>query len=206
MKKKLFVLAVLMMCLAGSKFLSAAVMDPAAKPEMTAEQKAMQERMMEYTKLNAHHDLFKSFEGKWTTHGKFWMDPQGPAEESDGTSESKIIMGGRFLEQNFTGTAMGQPFEGRGILGYDNIKKEYTSIWFDNMATGIMTGSGQYDESAKTLTTEGSMSCPMTNEKNRWYKDTLTVMDADNYKYESYMKDKDGKEYKGMEITYTRIK
>ena len=43
---------------------------------------------------------------------------------------------------------------------------------------------------------------PMTEEQ----KAMQAKMDADQYAYESYMKDKDGKEYKGMIITYQRIK
>ena len=179
-------------------------MAPAAGAEMTPEQKEMQSRMKEYSTVNEHHDVLKSLEGKWITHVKFWMDPKGPAQESDGTSEAKMILSGHVLEQTFTGTFMGQPFEGRGIIGYDNMKKEYTSIWFDNMATGIETGSGQYDAEKKTMTAEGSMSCPITNDTHRWHKDTTTIVDADHYTYESYLKDKDGNEYKGMEISYTR--
>jgi hypothetical protein len=163
-------------------------------------------RMKEYTTPNENHQLLEHLAGNWTTAAKFWMDPKAEPETSNGTSSAKMIMGGRFLEQNFTGTAMGQPFEGRGLLGYDNLKKEFTSVWFDNMATGIMTGSGKYDDVAKTITSEGSMSCPITNETHRWYKDVTTWIDDDHYKYESYMKDKDGQEFKGMEITYTRQK
>lgn len=175
---------------------------PAA--EMTEEQKAMQARMQEFTTVNANHEALKALEGKWTTHAKFWMDPKGPAEESDGTSEAKMIMNGRFLEQNFTGTIMGQPYEGRGTMGYDNMKKEYVTTWLDNMGTGIMTSAGQFDADKKVLTTEGSMSCPVVGDGHRWYKEILTIVDADHYTYESYMKDKDGNEYKGMEIVYTR--
>ena len=177
-------------------------MDPST---MTDEQKAMQARMMEFTKVNEHHDFLKSLAGTWKTSCKFWMDPNGKPEESEGTSEAKVIMGGRFLEQTFNGTAMGQPFEGRGILGYDNMKKEYTSIWFDNMATGIMTGAGQYNPDTKTLAAEGSMSCPISQETHRWYRDVTTLTDADHYMYETFMKDKDGKEFKSMIITYTKV-
>lgn len=176
-----------------------------AAPEMTEEQKVTMEHMKEFSTINEHHDLLKSLAGTWKTNVKFWMDPAGKPEESEGTSESKIIMGGRFVEQSFTGTAMGQPFEGRGLVGYDNLKKEYTSIWFDNMSTGIMTGAGQYDPAAKTLTAEGSMSCPVTQETHRWYKDVTTFTDEDHYTYESFMRDKDGKEYKAMSITYSKV-
>lgn len=202
-----------MLVLSGLLFLSVqsnGFCDQAAKAsaaaEISPEQKAMQERMMSYTTVNENHDFLKKLEGKWKATVKFWMDPAGEPEVSVGTSDAKIIMGGRFLEQAFVGTAMGQPFEGRGILGYDNLKQEYTSIWFDNMATGIMAGSGQYDPETKMLTSEGSMSCPITEEKHRWMKDVTSIKDEDNYIYETYMKDKDGNEFRSMEIVYERIK
>ena len=186
--------------------LSAEAAAPAKPIEMTEEQKAMQARMQEYSTINEHHAFLKSLEGKWGTHVKFWMDPKGPAEESDGISDAKVILDGHFLEQNFTGTAMGKPFEGRGILGYDNLRKQYVGIWLDNMATGIMTSSGQYDEASKVLKAEGSMSCPITNETNRWYREVTTITDADHYLYETYMKGADGNEFKAMEISYSRMK
>jgi hypothetical protein len=175
-------------------------------PVMSAEQQAMMARMKEYTTPNQNHEVLKSLAGVWKANVKFWMSPNTPPEESQGTSDNRIIMGGRFLEENFTGTAMGQPFEGRGILGYDNIKKEYTSIWLDNMATGIMLGSDKYDPVTKTIAGEGSMSCPITNETHRWYRDLTTIVDADHYKYETFMKDEKGQEFKGMEINFSRAK
>ena len=173
---------------------------------MSEEQKAAQARMQEYSTPNANHEILKSLTGSWKAHVKFWIDPKAEPQETDGVSESKMIMNGRFLEQVYIGTMMGQPFEGRGIYGYDNLRKEFAGLWFDSMATGMMTSSAKYDPVAKTLTEEGSMSCPITNETHRWYKAITTIVDADHYTYESYMKDKDGQEFKGMIITYTRTK
>jgi hypothetical protein len=171
---------------------------------MSPEQKEMQARMQEYASPNANHEVLKSLVGNWKAHVKFWMDPKEEAQESDGTSETALIMGGRFVEQSYHGSIMGQPFEGRAIYGYDNLRKEYTGLWLDNFATGIMVSAGKYDPAAKTLTEEGSMSYPITNDAHRWYKAVTTFTDVDHYTYESYMKDKDGKEFKGMIITYTR--
>ena len=175
-----------------------------AQPVMTEEQKAMQARMQEYMTVNEHHDFLKSLAGSWKTKCTFWMDPKGAPMESDGTSEARMIMDGHFLEQSFAGTAMGKPFEGRGVYGYDNMRKEYTGIWFDNMATGIMASAGQYDPKTKVMAEEGSMSCPITNETHRSYRTVTTVIDADHYTYETFMKDPDGKEFRSMLIIYTR--
>ncbi|MBL8013905.1 MAG: DUF1579 family protein, partial [Candidatus Omnitrophica bacterium] len=120
-----------------------------AKEAPASEQEqAMHQKMMAYSTTNEHHAFLKTLEGRWTAQVSFWMDPSGAPEVSQGTSDAKVIMNGRFLEQTFNGTTMGQPFEGRSILGYDNLKKEYVNVWFDNMATGMVTSQGQYDSSA----------------------------------------------------------
>ena len=171
---------------------------------MTEEQKVMQAKMQEYSTPNANHEVLKSLIGSWKANVTFWMDPKGEPQVSEGTSETTLIMDGRFVEQSYHGSMMGQPFEGRGIYGYDNLRKEYTGLWLDNFATGVMVSAGKYDAAAKTLTEEGSMSCPITNEAHRWYKAVTTFTDADHYTYESFMKDKDGKEFRSMIISYTR--
>ena len=72
------------------------------------------------------------------------------------------------------------------------------------MATGIMTGTGQFDAATNTMTEQGEMSCPMTGETNRLYRTVLSIMDADHHTYENYMRGPDGQEYRAMEILYTR--
>lgn len=176
----------------------------AAEGEMTEEQKAKMASMQAYSTVSEHHAVLKALEGKWATTVKFWMDPKGEPQESAGTSESTLIFGGRFLEQKFSSDMMGQPFEGRGIFGYDNMRKEYTGLWFDNMSTGIMVSAAQYDAQAKVFAESGSMSCPLTNETHREYRAVTTLVDADHYTYETYMKDEEGNEFKSMIITYTR--
>ena len=201
---KIVVLSVFLLMGAAAGF--AEGMAPAAQGEMTEEQKAIQARMQEYATPNANHEFLNSLAGTWKANVKFWMDPKSEPIESEGTSEAKMIMGGRFLEQTFSGSAMGQPFEGRGLYGYDNMRKEYIVLWFDNMATGIMRSSAKYNSETKVMAEEGSMSCPITNENHRWYRGATTIIDAEHYTYETFMKNKDGQEFRSMVITYTRAK
>ena len=110
------------------------------------------------------------------------------------------------LFRSFKGDWAGQPFEGLGFLGYDKMKKEYVSIWMDNMSTGIFSGSGQYDAATKTITETGTFSCPATGEKNMWYRSEWKFVSNDQNTFSMFMKDKDGKEFKSMEIVYKRAK
>lgn len=181
--------------------------DMPATPEMSAEEKAKHDEMMAkwmaYATPNENHKVLEQLAGNWDTSMKVWMPGKETAEESTGTSSIQTIMGGRFIQQTFAGTHMGQPFEGIGITGYDNQKKKYQSIWIDNMGTGMMTSTMNYDAAAKTFSEEGSFSCPMKGEDLN-YRAVIKIIDETHYSYEMFTTDETGKESKMMEIQYTR--
>ena len=151
------------------------------------------------------HKALEPFVGNWTYTAQWWMAPDGPPESMMGTVSNSLIFGGRFLKQEFRGVSADQPpFEGLGFVGYDNIRKEYQTVWFDNMATGMMVGSGQFDAVSKSLTDQGDFSCPLTGETHRKFRTVWKVIDQDHNVYENHMSTPDGKEYKAMVISYTR--
>ncbi|NLE39381.1 MAG: DUF1579 domain-containing protein, partial [Pirellulaceae bacterium] len=94
-------------------------------------------------------------------------------------------------------------FEGMGLIGYDNGRKKYTSIWACSMGTGICTGLGAADESGKKFTFHTKSYCPMEKkvvkgrEEVRLESDNKVVM-------ESYVIDDEGKETKVMKIVTVR--
>lgn len=155
---------------------------------------------------NENHEVLKAFVGTWSYTGSFWMAPDAPPEAMIGTAECKMAYDGRFLKQKITGPWMGSTFEGLGFIGYDNIKEAYVSTWLDNSTTGIMLVMGEYDAATKTLEFEGTMSCPMTGEKERYYRSQWTVYDEDSNTYTSYSRGPDGAEFKSMVLTYTRVR
>ena len=162
------------------------------------------EKWKEYAAPNENHKVLDAFAGNWDYTVKWWSSPNSEPEISKGTSEVKWIMGGRFLEQTAQGTSMGQPFEGMGITGYDNAKKEYVSMWIDNMGTGLMTSSGKYEPSTKTFEEKGTFTQPEMDETT--FRGVTKIINDDKFVYEMYTKDKDWKEYKALEIIYTRKK
>ncbi len=153
---------------------------------------------------NENHKVLDAFAGDWNYTSTMRMTPDAQPMEMKGTTSSKWILDGRFLQGETKGEWMGEPFNGIAIAGYDNVKEEYNSLWIDNMATGMMVSSGKYDPATKTITEEGTFSCPMTGKKDMAFRSELKSIDADNYTYSMYQKAEDGTEFKGMEITYTR--
>ena len=167
----------------------------------------MQAMMDIYAKLGtpgAPHKVLASMAGSWITKIKSWMEPDKPPMESTGTSEQKMVLGGRFLQQDFAGEMMGSPFTGIGVTGYDNHTKKYVSTWIDSMGTAILFFEGTASADGKTITQESHYDDPIKGPM-KWRSVTRIVGD-NNHVFEMYSTDKRGKEEKMMEITYTRKK
>ncbi len=185
-----------------------APMVPPVVEALTAKEKAEQEadmmaKMQEASTPGKGHERLEPLIGKWTYSMKWWKDPNAEPEISTGTSEAQWILGGRFVKEKVNGTAMGQPFEGIGFVGYDNVKDEYVSIWMDNMSTGIMKAKGSYDEATHTLSEEGKFSCPIADGPLAYRSETKFMEDGGRMTT-MYMAGPDGKEMKAMELTYTK--
>jgi hypothetical protein len=176
-------------------------------PAMDPAKQAAMEAMQRLGSPSEGHAALQPLAGTWTYTLQWWMTPEESPQSMAGTAVNTLIFGGRFLKQEIRGEPMeeGQPpFEGLGFTGYDNLRQEYQSVWFDNMITGMMRGAGSFDAATKTLTDTGDFSCPMTGETHRWYRSAWTVVDADHTTYESYSRTPEGQEFKSMEIRYTR--
>ena len=176
----------------------AAMKDAAMKAEMA--------KMAEWTTPGAEHAVLKVLEGNWNVSSRFWMKPGDKEEKSTATSSFAWILNGRFLTQKYMGNWAGQPFEGQGTVGYDKIRKEYVSTWLDNMSTGMSVGKSQFDAKSKTFAETGNYSCPITGEKDKWYRSEWTIKSDNKTIYSMWTKDEKGKEYKTMELTYERAK
>jgi hypothetical protein len=187
-------------------FMTFAIVGSAEEKASDQNQEAAMAKWKKYAARSENHKLLDFFVGEWDYTVKSWMSPDAKPEVSKGTSEVKWIMGGRFLEQSVKGegSSKQQPFRGMGILGYNNAKKQYNSVWIDNMGTGMMLGSGSYDPSTKTFTDKGTFTDPVQGEKS--YKSATTIINKDRYTYEMYTTGPDGKEFRMLEIVFLRKK
>ena len=158
------------------------------------------EAMMKLAAPGAPHEMLKKSVGTWKTSVKSYMAPGEPMT-TEGQSELKMTLGDRYLEEIATGDMGGMQFEGHGVTGYDNAKKMYVFSWVDNMGTGIMNGTGTYDEAKKLLTMK-STGTGMDG-KPATFRSTMTFPDDNTRVFTMYMAEK-GKEKKMMEMTYTR--
>ncbi len=165
----------------------------------------MQAMMEVYKKVGTPgepHKLLAGLEGTWTTRTKSWMEPGTPPVETTGTCEQKMLLGGRYLQQEYTGDMMGEPFTGINIMGYDNHTKKYMSTWIDTMSTGIYYFEGTASADDKTITQESSYDDPVRGPMV--WRSVSRIKDDNTLEYEMYFIPEGGKEEKVMEMTVTR--
>ncbi len=176
-----------------------------AKEKKQEKQMDPQAMMEEYKKLGAPgepHKLFASLAGSWTTKTKEWMEPDKSPTESTGSVEMKMLLDGRFLQQELTGNMMGQPYSGVGITAYDNLRKRYVSTWIDNMGTGIFTMEGTASADGKTITLKGQHAMPGGGHMT--HRAIWKIVDSNTQTFDMFGTHPGGKEMKVMEIAYTR--
>ncbi len=166
---------------------------------------AQDEQMQAWMKASQpgqNHKYLEPMAGTWDVTTRMWAAPGAQPSESKATSEHKLMFDGRFLHQTFKGTFMNMPFEGLGLWGYDNMKKMYVSSWIDNSSTTIMTTWGSADDSGKVFTFNGEYTEP--SGKTQKMKEIIRVEGPDKHVMEMYTPGPDGKEFKSMELVYTR--
>jgi hypothetical protein len=163
----------------------------------------MQE-MMQLTLPGDGHKFFAPLLGKWRGKMKVWnyATPSMPPMESDAESESKLILGGRFLLEEASGSFMGMQMQRMSVLGYDNITKQYTQIFYSNMDAATNIATGTLDANGKVLTLHGEFNVPAGKEA---FKNVVRV-DGDTHSFESYRIMPDGTERKAVEQIMTRVK
>lgn len=177
--------------------------DPKAAAPTQPDPKAMEEAWMKLMEKNEHHERFKGMEGTWEAVVKHWMEPGAPAMEAKGSMVNTLIHDGRYVQHEFKGDMMGQPFTGSGTFGYNNATKQYEGTWIDNMGTGTMFMTGTYDEKTKTYTSTGEMDMGPGIGKVKM-RDVVQIVDNDHHLQTMYHAFGGGPEAKVMEISYTR--
>lgn len=174
---------------------------PAAMPDSAAMMKAWQE----FATPGAMHQWMEKTNGTWEAEVSSWMAADAPPMKSKAVNVQSSAMGGRYVIGKYTGSMMGQPFEGMSTMGYDNAKKMFTSTWIDNMGTGIVHMTGTYDEATKMLNLKGHQTDPMTG-KDSDMREEMKMIDDNTYTMTMYGAGMDGKEMKFMEGTFKRKK
>jgi hypothetical protein len=167
------------------------------------DEKAMMEAWQKAATPGEMHKKLDDMVGTFDASVRMWMDPSKPPEDSTAVSVNKWVLGNRYVQTMHEGTMMGEPFNGIGYTGYDNVQKKYVGTWMDSTGTGIMNSVCALEASGKSMTCKATFWDAMTGKPNSMeLKSSWT--DHDHHAMEMWGMSPAGKKYKMMEITYTR--
>ena len=166
------------------------------------DQAEMMKKWQDYMTPGPVHKAFEKNCGTWKADITQYMG--GQEMKAEGKAVFEMILGGRYMKSSFNSTIMGMPMEGFGLDAFDNITKEYISIWLDNMGTGVMHMKGKIDPATNKLTYLGKMVDPMTG-KETTVKTVTTQADDNKMLFDMFTVD-GTQETKNMSIVYTRVK
>lgn len=195
-------LAVALLLLAAAAFSWAAVQpgeDEAAKKEQE-----MAKKWQEFADPGENHKHLRYFVGDWQSVQKTWTGPGRDPIISKQQITVRSVFGGRFIESHIREQADGELYEIKVVVGFDNYRKEFVSVAYNNSATIFYINRGQLDESGKVRIDTGSRDNIFTGVQYR-IKAVTTIVDEDKYTYELYNVSAAGKEIKTMEVVYSRL-
>lgn len=145
------------------------------------------------------HALLKESEGTWEANTKMADGTTMP-----GVMTFKMECGGLWLVSDYKAEVPGFKFQGKGMDGYDPMKKKYVSVWVDSVTTSPMTLEGTYDEATKTMTMAGGGTG--SDGKPLKVKNVTKITDKDHQTLQMFTINADGKEELQMTIEFTRKK
>ena len=176
-----------------------------AAPKRAAKAMSDAEMMAQWQSASmpsAGHARLMPMVGTWKATTTFTMSPGDPPQVHGGTSVHRLVLGGRYLEQIYKGTAMGMPFEGMGFTGYDNVQKKYVGVWMDTFGTGLMTSSGTGTPSDERIDCVAEAVEP--SGLRRVFETIVRIRNHSAHSYEMWTKDQNGKKFRTMIVEYER--
>lgn len=159
-------------------------------------------KWMEYATPGAMQKMMASWDGEWDEDISMYMAPGVPEQKMKATCVNRMLLDGRYQEGTHKGDFMGMPFNGIGILAWDNVLKIFVNTWIDNFGTGMMYMTGTWDEKNKLIDLKGTMTDPQAG-KVVPVRQVIKIMDDKTQVLEQYTM-VNGKEFLNMKINLTR--
>lgn len=170
---------------------------------LAAQQQDGERKDMKPAKPGPEHQVLRQFEGQWDADIRHCAR-HGASESAKGSETSAFRLGGFWLMSEFKSTMKDQPFQGHGMLGYDQGRKRYVMTWTSSMSSNLTLFEGDYDATGKTLTLTAD--CVAPDGKPMKLQAVHRVVDPDHTEFQliGLGMESEGKDCPCMTIQYTR--
>ncbi len=159
----------------------------------------MNAKWMAYMTPGKEHEMLSSQSGSWSEEITIWSHAGAEPMMSDAKVKIEMILEGRYQQSTHTGEFAGMPFNGIGLVAFDNASKKYYSSWVDNMSTGLLFSTGTVDPKSKGLVFLGEQPDFITGKMMK-VREVMTQSGDSDMIMEMYNTPPSGKEFMSMKI------
>ena len=165
----------------------------------------MSEKLENSKTSGVHHQLSR-LAGEWEGTSKTWFEPTVVADESPVRGTMRLLLDGRFILHEYTGSFTGKPLQGLNIFGYHLGLKKFQTAWIDSFHndTALMFSEGtRGSEAFKVL---GGFTYITPEEEQQWgWRTEVEILSDDEVLITAYNISPEGEESKATELRYKRI-
>ena len=164
----------------------------------------MSKSKLEISKEVGPHLKLASLVGNWNGNTLTWFEKDVLADESPMQAEISLIMDGRFLNFEYSGSITEKPFEGKMLWAYDLNNDKCSCSWVDtfHMGTAIMHSEG--NESKNGFVVLGSYGGPGIEIPWGW-RTELEIINPNQFILRAFNISPDGEEAKATETIFHRL-
>jgi hypothetical protein len=149
------------------------------------------------------HERLGTLAGTWEVALRYKLGDK--EQHGKANCEAKLILDGRFLQQDYNSRFQGKPFHVVEILGYDKARKRTIEIMMDNLSTSLMHNEGSISDDGKVITNMGASEDPITRKPYK-LRTVTTIVDHDHFTLEWFRTEAGGSEERVVTMTHTRKK
>jgi hypothetical protein len=151
-----------------------------------------------------HDKRLEYFVGAWDVAVQFKL-PDGKEGGGKAVCQTKWVLDGKFLRQEYKSKFMGQPLTVWQLLGHDDLKKKFVEfqLHVDGKQAHTMHNEGIFSENGKVLTLTGDSIDAFTGKPVK-LRTVTTIVDENRYTLEWFIAEPGSKEERKVVLTHTR--
>jgi hypothetical protein len=162
---------------------------------------------MKFEESIAHgfHKGMMQLEGKWKGTNRVWFEPDHPIDTASISGTFTSILGGRFLEWQYTSAFQDTPIEGKMLFGLYLKLSTYELNWVDTFHTGtfMMYASGNVQDNVFNAT--GHYVAGENNEQTWGWRTTLEIISNTEIIIRAYNITPEGEEQLALQYDLKRV-
>ena len=161
----------------------------------------------ELSKTSGAHQQLSRMVGNWEGTTKVWFDPSKLEDESPVRGTMKLILDGRFILHEYSGSFGGTELTGLAIYGYHLDLEKFQVAWIDSFHTGSAIMFSEAQKGNNDLNVVGSYAYVTPEMEQHWgWRTNVEMISDEEIVITAYNITPDGEESKATETVYKKIR